>query len=179
MRFPAHFQAKKPERPLGLAVTAAVTILITVLMTVLSISFGGFGSKVAMSSEARGFNLPIIVHLITAAPALLLGPVVLWRRKGDSLHRWIGRAWVGLMLVTAVASAFIHSPGAGVAGTGYSFIHIFTIWTLVNVPLGVWFARSRRIEAHRGVMTGLYAGLVIAGLVTLTPGRLLGNLVFG
>ena len=163
MTSPAPFEAQKRERPLNLAVTAAITVLITVAMTTLSISFGGFGSNDAMSSEARGFSLPIIIHLATAVPALLLGPVVVWRRKGDNLHRWLGRAWVSLMLVTAVSSAFIHSPGAGVAGTGYSFIHIFTIWTLVNVPLGVWFARSGRIAAHRGVMTGLYVGLVIAG----------------
>ncbi|MDT0575750.1 DUF2306 domain-containing protein [Croceicoccus sp. F390] len=179
MPFSTTFQANKPARPSSLAVTAAITILITVIMTVLSIFFGGFGSTDAMASEVRGFSLPIIIHLTTAVPALLVGPVVLWRRKGNNLHRWLGRAWIGLMLVTAIASAFIHSPGAGIAGTGYSFIHIFTIWTLTNVPLGVWFARSGRIEAHRSAMAGLYVGLVIAGLATLTPGRLLGNLVFG
>lgn len=169
--------------PLRLATTIAITIAITIAMTLLSMRFGGFGSRDAMmqagTDEARGVSLPIILHLATVLPALALGPVVLLRRKGDRVHRWLGGLWATLMMATAIASAFIHSPGAGVAGTGYSFIHIFTVWTLVNVPIGVWLARTGRIAAHRGVMTGLYAGLVVAGLTTLIPGRLLGNLVFG
>ena len=48
----------------------------------------------------------------------------------------------------------------------------------MNAPLGVWLARKGRVRAHRGAMTGLYAGLVIAGAFTLIPGRLIGNLVF-
>jgi uncharacterized membrane protein len=161
-----------------MAVTIAITVLLTLIMTALSSSFGGFGSDAARSSDARGLSTAIILHLATAIPALILGPVVLLRRKGDTVHRWLGRIWVALMLATAIASAFIHSPGAGFMGTGYSFIHIFTIWTLVNAPLGVWLARKGKIDAHRGVMKGLYAGLVIAGATTLIPGRLFGTMLF-
>ncbi|MEQ8409935.1 MAG: DUF2306 domain-containing protein [Erythrobacter sp.] len=163
----------------SLANTAVITIAITVGMTVLSSLSGGFGSRDAMASEAHGLSLPIIVHLATVLPALVLGPVVLLRRKGDRIHKLLGRIWVVLMLATAIASAFIRSPGAGIAGTGFSFIHIFTVWTLVNVPIGVWLARKGQVARHRGVMTGLYIGLCVAGSFTLIPGRLLGNLMFG
>ncbi|MCA0978188.1 DUF2306 domain-containing protein [Qipengyuania flava] len=159
-------------------ITAVITLAITLTVSILSFLLGGFGSANAMASDAKGVSVPILVHLGTAIPALILGPVILRKQKGTNLHRALGRTWVALMLITAIASAFIRSPGAGIAGTGYSFIHFFTFWTLVNVPLGVWLARTGRIEAHRGVMTGLYIGLVVAGAVTLVPGRLLGNLIF-
>jgi len=168
-----------PQRPISLGATAALTILVTAALTILSMMFGGFGSGSPATPEARALSLPIIIHLCTVVPALLLGPVVLLRRKGDAAHRMLGRVWVCLMLVTAITSAFIRTPGAGIAGTGFSFIHAFTVWTLVSVPLAVRAARQGRIAAHRGMMTGLYAGLVIAGAFSFLPGRLLGSAVFG
>lgn len=169
-----------PSRPpISLAATAAITIGVTAALTIASMLLGGFGSGGPATAQARGLSLPIILHLATVVPALLLGPVVLLRRKGDSAHRLLGRVWACLMLATALSSAFIRTPGAGIAGTGFSFIHAFTVWTLVSVPLAVRAARQGRIAAHRGMMTGLYVGLVIAGAFTLIPGRLIGTLVFG
>lgn len=155
-----------------------VTAAITVLFMVLSQLTGGYAAPQTQGESSR-FTLPIIVHLATALPAVLLGPAILLRRKGDALHRLLGRIWVGLMLTTAVASAFIRAPGGGIAGTGFSFIHIFTVWTLVVVPLAVLAIRKGDVRAHQGAMKGLYAGLCLAGLFTLIPGRLLGNMVFG
>lgn len=167
-----------PKRSGNLGVMIAITIAITFALTALSASMGGFGSDDARAADPRGLSVPIIIHLATAIPALILGPVVLLRRKGDAIHRLMGRSWVGLMLVTAAASAFINSPGGGVMGTGFSFIHVFTIWTLVNAPLGIWLARNGKIDAHRGVMKGLYIGLCVAGATTLIPGRLFGTMLF-
>ena len=165
-------------RPPSLLSTAAITIMATMIMTGISMVFGGFGSQDAMQTS-RGISLPIVVHLATVLSALLLGPVVLLRRKGDRWHRRLGRVWVLLMVVTALASTFIRSPGAGLFGTGFSALHLFTVWTLICAPVGVWLAWSKRIAAHQGVMTGLYIGLVLAGSFTLIPGRLLGTFVFG
>ncbi|HCY03355.1 MAG TPA: hypothetical protein DHU71_11400, partial [Erythrobacter sp.] len=64
-------------------------------------------------------------------------------------------------------------------GTGFSALHLFTVWTLICAPVGVWLAWKKRIAAHQGVMTGLYIGLVLAGSFTLIPGRLVGSMVFG
>jgi len=165
-------------RPPSLLSTAAITIMATMIMTGISMVFGGFGSQDAMQTS-RGISLPILVHVVTALAALLLGPIVLLRRKGDRWHRRLGRVWVLLMLVTALASAFIRSPGAGLFGTGFSALHLFTVWTLISAPLGIWLASQKRIAAHQGMMTGLYIGLVLAGSFTLIPGRLLGSMVFG
>jgi len=163
----------------SLWVTALITIAITVVMTVLGIMTDSFAAPQAVTRESNTIPLAVVFHLATVVPALLLGPFILWRKKGDRVHRLLGRVWAGLMLATAVASAFIGAPGGGIGASGFSPIHIFTVWTLVNVPLAIWFARTGRIRAHRGAMTGLYVGLCIAGAFTLIPGRLLGNLVFG
>lgn len=167
------------QRRFGMVPTIIATVLVTAALTVLSARFGGFGAAGEGAPEGRALSLPILLHLATVLPALVLGPVVLLRRKGDGLHRLLGRVWAALMLATAISSAFIRAPGAGIAGTGFSFIHVFTVWTLVNVPLAVWMVRRGNIAAHRGMMTGLYIGLVIAGAFILLPGRLLGSLVFG
>lgn len=165
-----------------LAITGLLTIFITAALTYLSATGGGFASNPAAQGSAptdHKLNGPVLLHLFTAGGAALLGPFILLRRKGGAIHRLLGRIWAGLMLVTSISSASIYAPGGGVAGTGYSFIHIFTIWTLINVPLGVWAARTKRIRMHRGMMIGLYIGLLIAGAFTFIPGRLLGDLVFG
>ena len=155
-----------------------VTAAITVLFMALSQLTGGYAAPQTQGEGSR-FTLPIMVHLAAAIPAVLLGPAILLRRKGDAPHRLLGCIWVCLMLTTAIASAFIRAPGGGILGTGFSFIHIFTVWTLVVVPLAVLAIRKGDVRAHRGAMTGLYAGLCLAGLFTLIPGRLLGNIVFG
>ena len=77
------------------------------------------------------------------------------------------------MLAAAISSlwmpAFLH----------FRWIHIFTVVTLVSLPIGLWQIRHGRVDKHAGTMRGLYlGGLVIAGAFTLMPGRLLGNLLW-
>lgn len=115
------------------------------------------------------------VHVLTVLAALLLGPVQFVLPKGTALHRAIGWVWVGSMLVTAVTSLFIREINPG----GFSPIHIFSAYTFVSLPLGVWLARRGDVRAHRGVMTGLYIGLVIAGLLAAAPGRVIWDMFLG
>lgn len=163
------------------AILGLVTVAITVAVTLLSASGGGFASGEAMAvRETTGFvGWPIAIHLATVVPALLLGPVILRRNKGDARHKMLGRIWAALMLVTATSTLFIRSPGAGIAGTGFSFIHIFTVWTFGSLPLATYAIRKGDVEGHRKAMTGLYFGLCIAGAFSLIPGRVLGSWVFG
>lgn len=164
-------------------VTALITVAITLTMTFIGVSTDSFSTPRAVAeaaaAEEAGIPLPVVIHLITVVPALLLGPFILWRKKGDKIHKLLGRIWAALMMVTAIASAFIGAPGGGIAGTGFSPIHIFTVWTLTNVPLAIWLARRGKIAQHKSTMTGLYVGLCIAGAFTLIPGRIIGNMVFG
>lgn len=165
------------------AILIAITALITLGLMGLTQLTGGYAAPQMVGEQELGLwgriTWPIALHLATVALALILGPFILWRKKGDKTHRALGRIWAVLMLVTAIVSAFIRAPGGGIMGTGYSPIHIFTLWTLINVPLGVWLARKGHVRQHRGVMTGLYIGLWVAGAFTLIPGRIIGTLVFG
>jgi uncharacterized membrane protein len=48
------------------------------------------------------------------------------------------------------------------------------------VPLAVFAASRGRIEAHRRAMLSIYAlALIVTGLFTLWPGRIMHRVVFG
>jgi uncharacterized membrane protein len=120
----------------------------------------------------------VFFHLVTAFGALLLGLVILARRKGTGSHRALGWAWVALMGSTAVASGFIRDyqlPNLA----GFTPIHAFTVLVAINLPLGIGYIRRGNVLGHRKTMRSLYIGAcVLAGLFTLLPGRFLGRLLW-
>ena len=120
----------------------------------------------------------VVVHMFAALAALLLGIVMLTRRTGDIGHRTLGWTWVLLMATVVVSSAFIRGyrlPNIA----GITPIHLFTVWTAINLGIAVRAARRGDIARHRKWMRGLYLGAcVVAGLFTLIPGRYLGTLVW-
>jgi uncharacterized membrane protein len=118
----------------------------------------------------------IQLHALAAVLAFLLGGMVLFRRKGDRLHRMGGRIWVALMLVVAFSSFFIHT--IRMFGP-WSPIHLLSILTLVAIYRGVSLARAQRIFEHRRTMQATYVGaLVIAGFFTFMPGRIMYEVFF-
>lgn len=115
----------------------------------------------------------IYVHMFAAFAALVVGAWQLARPKGTSSHRAVGWTWATLMMIVALSSLWIPTF------LQFGWIHLFTLLVLVVLPLGIWRARHGNIEGHRKSMRGLYiGGLIIAGLFTFMPGRLLGNLVW-
>jgi len=92
-------------------------------------------------------------------------------------HRAVGYCWVVLMLVVVVPSFWIHT----IRQVGpFSWIHLLSIYTLVMLPMGIAHAKAHRVTAHRNTMLGLFFGaLVIAGVFTLWPGRVMHEVVFG
>lgn len=115
----------------------------------------------------------IIAHTVAATSALLVGAVLLFRRKGDFSHRLMGWVWVGLMVLVALASF-------GIQRNGYSWIHALSIFALVMLVVGVLHARRHRVPHHEKTMKGIYLGaLVVTGLFTLLPSRLIGSAIFG
>ena len=51
---------------------------------------------------------------------------------------------------------------------------------LIVLPIGVWRAHRHRITDHKRIMTMIFGGaLVIAGLFTFVPGRIMHAVVFG
>ena len=139
------------------------------LMLLLAATFGRH-----MGQASVRLSPWMIVHLSTILPAIPLGAVMLWRRKGDRLHRLLGRVWAVLMAVAAAASFGLH----GLMGH-LGPIHILSVITLVALPRAIWHARHGRIAEHRRTMTILYASLITAGSLALIPTRLLGHFLFG
>jgi uncharacterized membrane protein len=119
----------------------------------------------------------IPVHAFAAMAAFVLGVVQFAAPKGTLPHRTLGWIWVGLMLSVAVSSFWIHQ--IRLVGL-WSPIHLLSISTLVTVPLGVWRAHRHQVADHRLIMTLVFSGaLVIAGLFTLLPGRIMHAVLFG
>ncbi|HTZ01844.1 MAG TPA: DUF2306 domain-containing protein [Xanthobacteraceae bacterium] len=119
----------------------------------------------------------IRLHAFAAMAAFALGAVQLAAPKGTLPHRAMGWLWVTLMLVVSVTAFFIHTIRLW---GPWSPIHLLAIFTLVMLPIGVWAAHRHAVQRHRYAMIGLFTGaLVIAGLFTLVPGRIMHAVVFG
>jgi uncharacterized membrane protein len=123
------------------------------------------------------------IHMSAALLATAIGPVALWaRRQGATLprlHRGAGYAWVTLMVLTALSAVFIrHSPLALLGG--FSLIHLLIPLTLGMLVVAFRYLFGGNITGHRKTMRNLYVGAcVVAGIFTLSPHRLLGQLVWG
>jgi uncharacterized membrane protein len=119
----------------------------------------------------------IPLHAFAAMTAFVLGVVQLAAPKGTLPHRTLGWIWVGLMLAVAISSFWIHQ--IRLVGI-WSPIHLLSILVLISVPLAVWRAHRHQVRDHRLIMISVFTGaLVIAGLFTLVPGRIMHAVVFG
>lgn len=119
----------------------------------------------------------IQVHAFAAMAAFALGLVQLTAPKGTLPHRTLGYIWIALMVVIAVTAFWIHE--LRVWGP-WSPIHLLAIYTLVMLPLAVMHARHRRVVKHRNAMISIFLGaLLIAGLFTFLPGRIMHAVAFG
>jgi len=156
--------AKSPGSGIGPIGALAVLLgTVVVTLTLMALSYG------EGQPSDNDLSLAVVIHLATVVPAVPLGGYVLFRRKGDALHRILGRIWVVLMLVTAISSFWL----------SLSFIHIFSVLVLFSVPLSLWRISKGDVVGHRRSMEGMYIGLVVAGAFAFIPGRFLGTLLFG
>lgn len=119
----------------------------------------------------------IQIHTFAAVAAFALGVVQLAALKGTLPHRTLGFVWVTLMTIVCVSAFFIHE----LRWWGeWSPIHLLAIFTLIMLPFAVLHAHRHEVTAHRRAMIGLFGGaLVIAGLFTFWPGRIMHAVVFG
>ncbi len=119
----------------------------------------------------------VIVHLVVALGALIIGPVALWLRKGSRWHRAVGYGWITLMSAAALSSAFIRDfklPNF----FGYTAIHSLTLATFFGIGLGIWHISRRNVRRHRRAMQLTYAAALLAGAFALLPQRYLGSLLW-
>lgn len=121
---------------------------------------------------------PVIqLHIIAACIALAVGPLALYSRRRDVIHKLFGYSWVLAMAVTALSSFWIHSfPVIG----PFSPIHLLAVFALWSLYEGMRHVLAGRIAQHQHAMRGLYwHGLMVAGLFNFLPGRAINVMFFG
>jgi len=119
----------------------------------------------------------IQLHAFAAMTAFALGVVQLSAPKGTLPHRTVGWIWVALMFAVSISAFWIHQIRLW---GPWSPIHLLAIFTLITLPIAVWNAHRHRVPQHRNAMIAIFFGaLVIAGLFTLVPGRIMHAVVFG
>src|SRR5436309_13181240 len=118
----------------------------------------------------RPWTLLIACHAAGATLAVILGGyLVARRRKGDLLHRRVGRVWMLDMYWVGFSSFGIKelSPGH------FTWIHGLSAWTLFSLTMALWAAATHRVQQHKQWVIGTYAGLCGAGLAAVAfPVRL-------
>lgn len=126
------------------------------------------------------------LHALPALLALILGIFILAMKKGTGTHRAMGYLWVSLMIVLSITGAFIREVNQG----SFSLVHLLVPYTLVSVIYAIFAIRKYKDsddkvrdrawrEKHKRTMTSLFIfALLLAGSLTLLPGRMLHELFF-
>lgn len=119
--------------------------------------------------------LQVQIHVLGAVATFTIGLVLLFAPKGFRLHKTLGWSWVATMAITAISSFFISS----FSPVHFSPIHALSAWTMIGLPMGIAAIRRRKVSEHRKQMTGMFVGgMLIAGLFSFLPGRLMFDLFF-
>ena len=122
----------------------------------------------------------MFLHLATVVPCVFLGPIIFVMKKGSVLHKWMGRVYMLLMMVTATVTVFMPAVVGPRLFGHFGFIHLFSALTLYTVPTSYLAIKRGDIKEHKNSMIYLYIGaIVIAGGFTLMPGRYLHYIFFG
>lgn len=115
-------------------------------------------------------NILLQLHLIAIVPALLLGPFVLFRERGDRLHKVLGKIWSVLMLVGCLLSFGITYNGS------YSWLHGLAFFSIYQKIKGLRAIRLKNVRVHKRAMVGSYLGSVAAFLsAAVIPNRMINN----
>jgi uncharacterized membrane protein len=150
------------EKILSAAAIALLTAVIIALMR-------GWGEWSTIPAN-------VWAHIAAIFVALALTPVMLLRQRGTPGHRQLGWIWATSMFLAALISFDLRLINQG----SFSFIHILSAWTMIQVPVIVWSARTKNVKRHRSSVRGMILGaLLIAGFFTFPFGRLMGNWLFG
>jgi uncharacterized membrane protein len=119
-------------------------------------------------------------HLATVIPAAAIGAMQFLRHKGTAAHKWLGRVYMFLMLATALITLAMPAKVGPQFLHHFGVIHIFSLLALINIPLAYFAARRGYLRAHQAAMISLYVGgILIAGTLAFSPGRMLHRWLFG
>ena len=124
-------------------------------------------------------DAPIVVqmHAIVALFLFILTLVLFSFKRGSRLHRILGWSWVIATGFVAVSSFWIST----IQQLGpFSLIHLLSIITMVSLVINVRAARMHNVKAHqRGMKNLVFGALLVAGVFTLFPGRIMFDVLTG
>ena len=160
------------RRALGTMALGAVLIIPTAAYLFGGLHFGAHDWSPGLDlGRLRRAGPVVAAHIAAALIALGSGLFVLSRRKGTVGHRLMGRAWVVLMLGTAIT-------GMAIEPLRFSPAHGAALLVFIMVPLAIVKVRRGDIRGHRRTVAQLLIALVIVGLLALLPGQLLHSVFF-
>lgn len=122
-----------------------------------------------------------LIHLSMILPCIVLGAYLLLATKGNTIHKYLGRIYMALMLSTAILTLFIPAQVGPRAWNHFGMLHLLSFMTIYAVPVAIYAARKGNLKRHRRAMWILYVGgILIAGaFAVLGEGRFLNAVVFG
>jgi uncharacterized membrane protein len=173
----------RPGMSFGRIVAASFAIGVVITLPLIGSKLDHFSAVAALARQPHWPDLQLFfsqspamqAHVLAALGAVGLGAVLMLRRKGKTFHRIGGWVWSVLLTTVALSSLFIFD----LTGT-WSYLHLFSGWVMVFLPLAVLFAKRRRVTRHRTTMMVLFYGsLLISGALAFLPGRLMWQLFFG
>lgn len=158
--------------PLSRAAVGLVGVGFTTACTIAAVRFAAGLAPGHPNTQ----SIAVAVHLATVLPAVPLGAWLMLARKGTPRHKRLGKVWLALMIMTALAALFIRQINGG----DFSFIHLFVPLTFHAAWKTIATARRGDIAGHRKALVGFYLGaLTIPGLFAFMPNRLMGTWLFG
>jgi uncharacterized membrane protein len=136
-----------------------VAAVLGVLATYFVVRYAGRYIEYAPSAYRQYWDVrwSLIVHIIGGVTALVIGPLQFssrLRQRRPSLHRIMGRCYLGGVLVGAVAALYlilVHSKPA----FGMSLLGLNLVWAMSAV-LALIAIRNRNIQQHREWMVRSY-----------------------
>lgn len=122
-------------------------------------------------------NFAIQIHVVGVLVAIIATGFIFSRARGTYQHRLFGWIWVAGMATAAMSSFFITS----INKTGFSPIHLISVWVMISLFSGIYAIRVRRSRrGHRQAMLGMtLGGLGVAGGLSFLPGRIMLQVVSG
>ena len=122
-------------------------------------------------------SIAVQIHVVAVLIAITATIFIFTRAKGTGQHRIGGYIWVASMAVTALSTFWIHGLNTF---TGFSIIHLISVFVLVELVRGLRHIRRGKVSAHRKTMTGMvWGGLVVAGGLSFLPGRVMYTVLVG
>ena len=124
------------------------------------------------------YSTLLAIHLTTVLIACPIGAWLLLNTKGTTAHRWLGRPYMALMTITAIASLMMPAFVGPKLFNHFGFIHLFSLLVLWTVPTSILAIKRGDVRAHRSGMIGMYCGaILVAGAFAFMPGRLMHNVL--